>query len=188
MVKLPQIRLQSQMAQIQIQTTEGKQQIYQPQAELTIQQPKAELSIRTTPGKLKIDQTQAWEDMNLMHISKRNQRFAQEGENALMQGIARRARQGNELMKIENGGNPFVSQALQNGHESMKSLAIQFIPTHFSVKTSYQPAKVHIEVQTNKPVIDATVRKPEFSYQPGKVETNVKQQQNLEISFTNLRV
>ncbi|WP_067727095.1 DUF6470 family protein [Oceanobacillus damuensis] len=187
-MKLPQIRMQSQMAQIQIQKTEGQQQISQPHAELTIRQPNAQVSIRTNPGKLHIDQTQAWEDMNLMHITKRNKKFAQEGVNSLMQGIARRARQGNELMRIENGGNPLVSQAAQNSSTPMKSLGIQFIPSHFSVKTSYQPAEVQIDVQTNKPVIEANARKPEFNYQRGTVETSLKQHQELEISFTNLLV
>ncbi|WP_249871317.1 DUF6470 family protein [Oceanobacillus saliphilus] len=187
-MELPQIRMESQLAQIQIVKTDGRQQISQPQAELTIQQPKAQLSIRTSPGKLQIDQTQAWEDMNLMPITKRNKKFAQDGVNALMQGIARRARQGDELMKIENGGNPIANQAVQNSHPSMKSLGIKFIPSHFSVKTNYQPAEVHIEVKTNKPVIEAITRKPEFDFQPGKVETSLKQRQEIEISFTNLLV
>ncbi|WP_087972569.1 DUF6470 family protein [Oceanobacillus rekensis] len=187
-MKLPQVQIQSQMAQIQIQTTNARQQISQPQADLTIQQPQAEVTIRTTPGKLQIDQTGAWEDMNLMHVSKSIEKFAQDGKNALMQGIARKASQGDELMKIENGGNPIASQAMQNSYDSMKSLGIKFIPSHFSVKTNYQPAEVHIDVQTKKPMVDATPRKPEISYQPGKVETSLKQRESLDISFTNLLV
>lgn len=188
MMKLPQIRIQSQMARIQIQTTNARQQISQPQADLTIQQPQAEVAIRTTPGKLQIDQTKAWEDMNLMHVSKSIEKFAQDGKSVLLQGIARRANQGNELMKIENGENPIASQAMQNSYDSMKSLGIKFIPSHFSVKTSYNPAEVHIDVQTNKPIIEATQRKPEISFQPGKVETSLMQRESLEISFTNLLV
>jgi len=187
-MKLPQIRIQSQMAQIQIQKTDAQQQISQPRAELKIQQPKAEVSIRTTPGKLNIDQTQAWEDMNLMHISKRIEKYADDGKAAVLQGIARRAQQGDELMRIENGGNPLISQAIQNGHDQQKSLGIKFIPSHFSVKTSYQPAEVNIDVQINRPIIEATPRKPQFEYQPGKVETSLKQRQDLEIRFTNLFV
>lgn len=188
LMQVPQIRIQSKMAQIHIETTDARIQITQPQAELHIQQPKAQVSIRTTPGKLEIDQTQAWEDMNLMHISKRNKKFAQEGKNALMQGVARRAQEGDQLMKIEHGGNPIVSQAMQNSQDTMKSLGIQFIPSSFSVKTNYQPAEVHIGVQTNQPIIEARAKKPEISYEPGTVDTSLKQRQSLEISFTNLFV
>lgn len=179
----PQIRMQSQMAQIQIQQTKGRQEIRQPKADLSIQQPRAQVSMKTTPSKLQIDQTQAWEDMNLMHIFRRNDKFAQEGMNAALEGAGRRAAEGTELMKIENGGNPIASQAIRNGHTPMKSLGIKFIPSHFSVKTSYQPSKVQIDVQTNKPIIEATPRRPEHHYEPGSVDISMKQYQSLEIDF-----
>lgn len=187
-MQIPQIRMQSQRAQIEIQKTDAQIRMAQPQAELTIQQPEAELTIRTTPGKLRIDQSEAWADLNLMHITKRNELFAREGKNSLMQGIARRARQGDELMKIENGGDAIIHQAMQNSADPMKSLGIKFIPSHFSVKTSYQPAEVQIDVQPKKPIIHATPQSPEFSYEPGNVTTSLKQRQYLEISFTNLYV
>lgn len=185
-VKLPQIRLQSQMAQIQIQQTPARQEIRQPKADLTIQQPAAEMTMKTTPSKLKIDQTKAWEDMNLMHIFKRNDRFAQEGLAAVKEGMARRAQQGTALMKIENGGNPITTQAKTNSEEPMKSLELTFIPSTFSVKTSYQPSQLDISVKTNAPIIQAKSNRPEISYIPGKVETGMKQQPSLEIDFVNL--
>ncbi|RLL46657.1 hypothetical protein D8M04_05475 [Oceanobacillus piezotolerans] len=187
-MEIPQIRMKTQYAQIQIQQTPGKQEISQPKAELTIKQPSADISIRTTPGKLDIDQTKAWEDMNLMHIFKRNKQFAQEGKQALMEGIARRVRQGNEWMRIENGGNPLASQAAQNAYDSMKSLGIKFIPSHFAVETNYQPANVDIQVQVNKPIIDANPQKVQHHYQPGRVETSLKQHADLEIDFVNITI
>lgn len=182
-MQVPQIRIQSQTAQIQITQTKGKQEIRQPEAELSIQQPPAQVSINTTPSKLEIDQTKAWEDMNLMHIIRRNDQFAQEGMKGLLEGMGRRAEQGTALMKIENGSNPIANQAITNGHIQMKSLGITFIPSHFSVKTSYQPAEVNIDVQTNQPVIDATIRKVEHQYERGSVDISMKQYQQLEIDF-----
>ncbi|WP_339227327.1 DUF6470 family protein [Oceanobacillus sp. FSL K6-2867] len=187
-MQIPQIRVHSQPAQIEIQKTDAKLGISQPQAELSIKQPQAELTMHTIPGKLRIDQSEAWADLNLMHITKRNKVFASEGKNALMQGIARRAKQGDELMQIENNGNPLMSQAVQNSFEPMKSLGIKFIPSQFSVVTSYQPSELHIDVQSKKPVIKATPRSPEFTYEPGNVTTSLKQRQQLEISFINLYI
>lgn len=185
-MQLPQIRMQSQLAEIQIHTTNAKQQIKQPKADLVIHQPPAQLSIQTTPAKLDIDQSKAWEDMNLMSILKRNDRHAQEGMNAVMQGTARRASEGTELMKIENGGQPLISQAVRNGHDQMKSLGIKFIPSTFAVKFNYQPAEVNIDVETNQPIIEATTNQPIINYQPGSVETSLKQREDLQINFTNL--
>lgn len=182
-MQVPQIRIQSQMAKIQITQTKGKQEIRQPRAELSIQQPPAKITMNTTPSKLQIDQTQAWEDMNLMHIFKRNDKFAQEGMRSVQEGTGRRAAEGTEMMRIENGGNPIASQAITNGNTQMKSLGITFIPSHFSVKTSYQLAEVNIDVQTNKPIIEANPRKVEHHYERGQVDTSMKQYQQLEIDF-----
>ncbi|SDQ25213.1 DUF6470 family protein [Virgibacillus salinus] len=185
-MELPQIRMESQMARIQIQQIAGKQEIQQPQAQISIQQPKAEVSMRTTPSKLSIDQTQAWEDMGLMHISKRIEKFANDGRQGLLEGIARRVQQGAELMKIENDGNPIVNQAATNAHDQMKQLGIKFIPSHFAVKIHYQPSELKIDTEVNQPIINNKPQMPIINYQPGEVSTSMKQYQDLQIDFINL--
>lgn len=185
-MQLPQIRMESQLAQISIQQTQGKQEIRQPKANLSIEQPKAKISIQTVPSKLSIDQSQAWEDMNLMSIRRRTEKQAQEGYQGFLEGTERRARQGSELMKIENKGDPLVGQAIENGYDGMKSLGITFIPSPFSVKINYEPADVQIDVQTKQPLINATTQKAEHHYQPGTVEIQMKQYEQLEIDFINL--
>lgn len=185
-LQLPQIRMESQMARIQIQQMPRKQEIQQPKAQISIQQPKAEVTMKTTPSKLSIDQTQAWEDMGLMHISKRIEKFANDGRQGLLEGIARRVQQGADLMKIENNGNPIVSQATTNAHDQMKQLGIKFIPSHFAVKIDYQPSEVQIDVKVNQPIINNKPQKPVINYQPGEVSTSMQQYQDLQIDFINL--
>lgn len=186
MMQLPQIRMQSQMAHISIQQVNGKQSIEQPRASMSIQQPKADMTINRTPSKLQIDQTQAWEDMNLMHIFKRIEKFANEGMQGAKEGTARRVSQGDALMRIEDKGNPIASQAIQNGFDHMKRLGIKFIPSMSAVKINYQPSEVSIDVQVNKPIIKAEQNKPVIQYNPGNVEIAMKNYQSLEIDFVNL--
>lgn len=185
-MQLPQIRMQSKMAQISLQTVNAKQEIRQPKADLSIEQPRAEITMRTKPGKLTIDQTQAFEDMNLMNILKRNDRFAQEGMQAIQEGTGRRASEGTELMRIENGGNPLVSQAVNYANPPMKTLGIKFIPSYGSVKINYDPASVDIQVTPRKPRIDAKVNAPEMTYTPGRVDVGIAQKPELNIDFINL--
>ena len=180
-MEIPKISMQSQRAQIEIRQTKEKQEIKQATVELSIEQPHAKLSIQSTPGKLQIDQTQAWEDMNLMHIFKRNAKFSNDGKSDLLEGIAKKAQQGTALMKLENEGNPLVNQAITNSQKELKSLGITFMPSHFSVKTNYEPAQIHIDVQTNKPVVSANIQKAEHHYERGSVEINMKQYQQLKI-------
>ncbi|WP_164218345.1 DUF6470 family protein [Virgibacillus sp. YIM 98842] len=185
-MNIPQIRMQSQMAQIEISQTAAKQYIRQPAAEISIQQPPASLSIQTTPSRLQIDQTQAWEDMNLMHISRLNEKFAKEGLRAVQEGMAKKAAQGRELMMIENEGAPVIEQAMTNSQDPVKQLGINFIPSPFSVKINYQPSDVEIDVQVNKPVIEVERNNPQIHYEPGSVDIRMKQFQELNIDFINL--
>src|SRR5690625_4931669 len=104
-MKIPQIRMESQMGRIRIEQTPAKLDIRQPHAKQSIEQPKAEINITTTPGKLTIDQSQAWEERNLMNTLRLTEINAQESIRALQEGVARRAEQGAQLVKIEQGGN-----------------------------------------------------------------------------------
>ncbi|MFZ3576906.1 DUF6470 family protein [Virgibacillus sp. DJP39] len=185
-MQLPQIRMQSQMAQINILQTNASQEIQQPKASLSIEQPKAKVTIQTTPSKLQIDQTRAWEDMNLMHIFKRIEKYANEGIQGAHEGTARRVQQGDALMRIENKGNPISSQAVQNGFDHMKKLGIKFIPSMFAVKIDYQPSRLSIDVKVNKPIIRAEAHQPNYQFTPGNVEIGIRNYQSLKIDFENL--
>ncbi|MED4402757.1 DUF6470 family protein [Metabacillus fastidiosus] len=187
-MQMPQIRLDSQFARIGIQTTNTRTETQQPQADLSIQQPKADLTIETTPSKLTIDQTEAWADMDLKHISRRIEEAAQQGKQDLLEGIARRAQQGDELMKIENSGNPLAEQAKTNSVNPMKEFNIGFIPSAGSVKIQFEPAKVNIDVKRNEPIIESKPNKPIVDYYPGKVDINLIQRNELEIDFINVDI
>ena len=133
-MNFPQIRLETQFARISLKTNYAKVNIQQRNADLSIEQPKAELHIERTPSKLTIDQTQAWEDMDIKHISRRIEEEAQKGRSDVLEGIARRAQEGNDMMKIEHGGNPLPQHAKVNSVKRWKEFNIGWIPSHFSVK------------------------------------------------------
>ncbi len=180
---LPQIRIQSQPALIGLKTIRSVQEIRQLKAEQSIQQPKAELSINTQKGTLTIDQTQAWNDMDLKSVFVRTEEAAQLGRSDLLEGIARRAQEGDQLMRIEDGGNPITEQALVNMGNQMKDWNIGWIPSAGSVKINYQPANVDIQFKANKPIIETTPKKVEHNYQQGKVEVSLHQHSFLKIDF-----
>ena len=185
-MNVPQIRLQSISAQLGIHTTKGQQTIEQPKAELSMEQPKAELTIETTPSNLTIDQTEAWADMDLKHISRRVSEAAQQGHQDALAGIARRAEEGERLKRIEDGGNPLADLAKKHSEKPMYPFNIGFIPSAGSVKIHYEPAKVNIDVQMNKPLINATVHKPIIDYQPGNVEVELERRNELSIDFESV--
>lgn len=185
-MQLPQIRTESESAQIQIRTISAKQEITQPQATIEIEQPRAELKMDSKPAKLHIDQSQAWEDMNILSVFKSGDRFASEGMSSVQEGMARRAEEGKEMMRIENMGNPIIDQAVQQSERPEKPIGIQFIPSYFAVQTRYEPGELTIDFKVRQAVMDALANRPEISYKPGKVETSLKQKASLDINFVHL--
>jgi hypothetical protein len=185
-MNVPQIRLQSISAQIGIHTIKGQQTIQQKPADISIQQPKAELSIETIPSRLTIDQTQAWTDMDLKHISRRIEEAAQQGYQDWLAGISRRMQEGKQLRRIQDGGNAFAAIAKKRSAKPIYPFNIGFIPSAGSVKMSYEPAKVNIDVRPNKPNIDVSINKPIIDYQPGNVEIEHERRNDLTIDFVEV--
>ncbi|KRG15041.1 hypothetical protein ACA30_07595 [Virgibacillus soli] len=182
-MRIPQIQMESQQAKISMQTMNARQSIQQPQADLRIEQPKAVMKMRTTPGKLTIDQSQAWEEMNVKSTFKAVKENAVKGNQKVMEGIARVAQEGDEMIEIQNGQNAYVEQAKRQANPPMPETNITWIPSPFSVKTHYQPGQVDIQFQARKPSIDATVRKPVIQYAPGDVQIQLAQRNHLKIDL-----
>jgi hypothetical protein len=187
-MNFPQLRMESTFGQIELTSQKPIQEIEQLPAEMIIKQPKAELEIKCTPGKLTIDQTQAWEDMDLKHISKRIEEAAQNGYQDWLAGMARRAQEGDDLMRIENGGNPIAEHAKINSESPMYEFNIGFIPSHNSVKLNYQPADLNITWKTKKPVIEVNINRPRHEYTPGTVRSEMKQWPSLKIEVIGLEL
>ncbi|VEF46911.1 YviE [Bacillus freudenreichii] len=185
---IPQIQIESVKGQIGMRTISARQSIEQPKAVVEIQQPPAEMHIERTPSKLTIDQTKAWEDMNLKSIPKLVEEFAQEGRQQAMEGTARRAEEGDELMRIENGGNPIPGIAKRNSEKPQASFNIKFIPSPFSVKLHYEPSVLDIQWTRREPLIQVEPRKPVIDYEPGKVDIYMERDPSLKIDFINLEV
>jgi Family of unknown function (DUF6470) len=187
-VNFPQIRMESTFGKISINSQKALQEIQQRPAELFIKQPKAELEIERTPGQLTIDQSKAREDMDLKNISKRIEEFAQKGYEDWLAGLARMSQEGDDLMRIENGGNPISEHAKINSESPIYEFNIGFVPSPNSVKIDYQRGNVKINWNIHNPEIDVKVNKTIYDYMPGSVSVTLKQRPSLSIDFVGLYV
>jgi Family of unknown function (DUF6470) len=187
-VNVPQIRLESTSAKIGLTIHKPVQEIQQQPADLMIKQPKADLEIERTPSQLTIDQTEAWADMDLKHISRRIEEAAQRGYEDWLSVLARMSQEGDDLMRIENGGNPIPEHAKINSESPIYEFNIGFIPSANSVKINYQPSVVKLNWQTHKPEIEFQVNKPMHQYTPRTVNVDLIQKSSLTIDFVGLHV
>jgi hypothetical protein len=182
-MQIPQIRMQSTPAKLGIEKANASIEIQQPHAQMELHQSKAIMDMKRVQSKLTIDQTQAWADMNLKSILRRNEEFAAEGNQAWMQYLAKTAQEGSELMKIENGGGAIAAQAKRNGQLPKHEFGLGFIPKPFSVKLNYQPGEVQTNIQPQKVVSNIKAQQPTIHYQPGNINYHLNQRNSLQIDF-----
>jgi Family of unknown function (DUF6470) len=182
-MQLPQIQMKSTAAILGIEKSNDRLEIKQPQAQMELQQPKGEIEMKRIPSKLTIDQTEAWADMDLKSIFRRNKEFATEGNQAWMQYLAKTAQEGSELMKIENGGGVIAAQAKRNGQLPKHEFGLGFIPSPFSVKINYQPGDVQITPHTYDVISNIKAQKPIIHYQPGSVNYHLQQKNSLQFDI-----
>ncbi|GAE95061.1 hypothetical protein JCM21714_4269 [Gracilibacillus boraciitolerans JCM 21714] len=187
-MQLPQIRIQQQNARIGIQTKNAQLSLEAGPAKQEIKQPKADLQIHTTKGKLTIDQSKALADVGIIPTGESIRKMANEAMQTAMEGSKKRRRQGDMLMKIENGGNPLAIIAKQNGQRSEKQFNIGWIPSGDAVKFDYQPAEVNIVAKANKPIIHTQPTENQFNYQRGGgIDVYLQQENSINIDFVNVK-
>lgn len=182
-MSIPQIRMQSTFAQIGIETSRGEMQIEQRHADMMMEQPMAELIIDRRPPRLTIDQTRAFEDVNLKSVFRMTEDVAQAGYQQAMNAIARISQEGDELMMIEHGFSALHSQAERNSLPPMADFNIGWIPSLNSVKINYDPGDTRINWKTHPVNIEVTPNKPVINYYPGKTNIFLAQKNTLNIDF-----
>ncbi|WP_188206710.1 DUF6470 family protein [Alkalibacillus aidingensis] len=181
-MQLPPIQYHIQQGRIGIQTHDAEQQITQREADLQISQPEADIEINRTPPKLSIDQSQAWRDMGISGPLESTKENADEGKQTALEGVARRAREGNEMARIEHGDGAVERIAKRNMPNEYRGFTMGWIPSsYFAVDIEYDPGDVDVNVQKNDPIIEATPNKPVMNYQPGNVDVYMEQHPDFEM-------
>lgn len=188
-MQMPQIRMESKMARIGMTQSMAQIEMRQPHADMSIEQPQTEMNMTTTKGRLTIDQTEAWEEMNLMSTQRSIEKNAQLSRQLLHEGVTRRAEQGAQLLDIHLSDTIIADQARENQLPPLKTPSIKYVPSsHSAVKFHYERGDVHIDVQERKPIIHVQVNKPEITYYPGSLEIMMEQYPELKIDFEPLYV
>ncbi len=187
-MQLPQIRIQQQHAMIGMQSRDAQLSIDSAPAKLEISQPEADLQITTKQGNLTIDQSKALADVGIFSTEESVKKMANEAMQKAVEGSKKRRRQGDMLMKIENGGNPLAQVAKENSQRPEKQFNIGWIPSGDAVKFDYQPAEVNIEAHANKPIINVEQSRNQFHYQHGDVDVYLEQENWIDIDFENVKL
>ncbi|AXH98417.1 hypothetical protein DV702_01060 [Sporosarcina sp. PTS2304] len=181
-MNIPQLQIQTTPAKIGLQVTKPVQEIEQPRASLSIQQPAAILDISTTRPQLSLDTTENRADLDLKSAFRRIAENAQYGHQKVQEGIGRRAQEGSQLMKIENGAS-IADIIKQSTERPMAQLQVKFVGDRTKIKTDVTAGSLDIQVKPQKPIIDAQINKPIHNYTPGKVDVVMEQYGSIDIDW-----
>ncbi|MFJ7932824.1 DUF6470 family protein [Sporosarcina sp. NPDC096371] len=180
-MNIPQLQIQTTSGILGLQVAKPIQEIEQPRAILTQQQPAAILEISTTRSQLSIDTTEARADVDMKSVRRRIEENAQFGMQGASEGTARRAQEGQQMLRIENGGKAIIDIAKQNATPPPAPLGIRFVGGYSKVQVSIQPGTTNIQITPQKPINDVQINKPIRNYTPGKVTGVMEQYPSIQI-------
>lgn len=181
-MKLDQIQIRTQDARVDLNISDSNQYIKQNPAQQSISQPAATIQMSHTNAKLSIDSSQARYDIGLLSPKESVAEYARKGKQAVMEGIARKVSEGNQLMAIENkdGANILANIAKSHDTFTVQKIGIKFIPSFKAVKITYQAGDLNIHTQVNKPQIDVQLGDVIHEFTPSIVSGNLIQRESVE--------
>lgn len=179
-MKIDRVDIRTTDQKVEIHSTQPKLTMHSSNARVNIEQPAATLEISSEAAKLLIDQSQAWRDMGLFTPLEAGRNAAQKGLQDVAAGTARRAREGDQMMHIESGGNKVAQIAKGKlGIEPVRS-AIKWIPSVDAVKSTYVAGRLDIHITQHAPRYDVTLGDIQGNFTPGTVTGTTVQRASVE--------
>jgi hypothetical protein len=179
-MKIDRVQVHTTDQKVEIHSTHPKLEMSTTNAKVDIQQPAAILEMHTEPAKLLIDQSQAWRDMGLLTPMESVKDAAQKGMQKVAEGTKRRAREGDQMMHIETGGDKIAQIAKGKlGIQPVRS-ALKWIPSVDAVKSTYVAGRLDIKITPQAPRFDVTIGDVQGQYTPGTVTGTTVQRASVE--------
>lgn len=176
------IEMHSVSAQIAIRSTQPTIEINTQKPDMQIIRDKGSYNIETKNVKLQLDSTACLAEEGIRSVSDTISQAASDGKQAALEGIGRRAREGDQLLDFTYKGNTFAAIAKQNYFQE-KQFGLGYIPStrpvisweKNSVNIDIEPDKIHVEAQTDQ--------KAQIDPHRGHVNVSLAREQSLEINY-----
>lgn len=188
-MNVPRLELSSTFAQIGMSSKRPPMSIRQPNADLQISQSHVNLNIKRSNGTLTIDQSEAFASVDSKPPLRRANEFYAKTNSIVAKYIAKTARQGDQMMRIEkNSSNAFAQIAKENSKLIEHEVKYGVAPKPLSVKMNYQPGELSITVNPDRIDIKVQKRDPQITIPKWQTDVYVRQKNNLNIQVVGLNV
>ena len=178
-IKMPQVTINQRFSKIGMDIKKPDYQINQTKPETIIEQGKGNLQVKQKNIKVNVDNYPARYDLGYRNYKDFMKDFAQKGKQSMLSQIKKYANQGDQLMRIENGGKPIISQAKQENKPSKKEIALRW---KRGPKISVRENSLDINYSPQKVKSNLSRGKVNSNLNWGKVSTYLEQKADLEIN------
>lgn len=179
------LSISTQNIKMGFETKRPEVEISQPRGELYIKSRPAKMNITKDKLEIKIDQVQCFAEAGLKTNRMLIEEYAELGKQYAQEGVARIAREGDQLAKPKN------SKAIANiaaGHVGkMADFNIKFIPQSKPV-IDFTGGNMDIRWEIGDVELDSKINKPQFAYKPGSLNIYVEQYPEVKIEVIDERV
>lgn len=172
-------------AKIGIQTNNAALSIRQPCGQQSLEHRDVRMFVEREPTVVQIDQSACFAEAGLKNALELSRENAEMGRMAVLEGIARRADEGNMLAGIETGVSAIAEIAAQN-LDTAKDFTIAFIPQ--SRPTINITGSFYLRWEIGGVDANYQPRYPEIEYTPGNVGIYLRQQGDIEIHYVDEKV
>ncbi|TCI22409.1 DUF6470 family protein [Exiguobacterium sp. SL-9] len=180
-MNIARLEMRQTQAAIQISSNRPHLEMRQGRADVSMTQGKVEMIQQTTGGTLEVDSSVARSESNLKAALELGRHFGQLGEQAAREATSGTARDGDRLMRIENG-NPIAAMAAEKTSSPYPVVDMDFMPKSLDrVKLTYTPADVKIEWNLTPAQIDVSLTPTDISFTPWTTDISLRQQASLEM-------
>lgn len=180
------LRVTAKHGQIGIRTADAVLSMRSFRPSMTVSTQRPELNVQNRPVRVKIDQSQCFSEAGLKGIFELNRDIAQEGRQAVLEGIAQMVADGNTMAAIQHKSEAVVELAVEKSLPLPADFNITFIPrsrplieVEGGVSFNPTPGRVNLQVE---------VRPTEIKYQPYQIDIYLAQRPEFHYEFVGQNI
>ena len=155
-----------------------KTNISKQESKLDVSQQPGDMQTNEDMVKVNVDNYPAHYDLGYKNYKDFSIENTQKGKQAFLSQTAKYARQGDQLMKIENGGKPLVSQAKAENKPENKEITLGW---KRGPEINVKKGNLEINYNPNKPTVNFQKGSVRSELDWGKVSTFLRQKENFDI-------
>ena len=177
---MPRVEITQIPNKVGMNIKDPKTNISKQDSKVEVSQQPGDMQINEDMVKVNVDNYPARYDLGYKNYKDFSKENAQKGKQAFLSQTAKYARQGDQLMKIENGGKPLISQAKAENKPENKEVTLGW---KRGPKFNVKKGNLEINYNPNKPDVNAQKGSVTSELEWGKVSTFLRQKQKFGIEL-----